>query len=71
MLIDRTDPDATIDLQPGSDSGISTSDDVTNEANLTFDVDFSEDVFGLTASDFSNAGSATACVRRRARSPSA
>ena len=54
-------PTATIDLQPGSDSGASTTDNLTNAVNLTFDVDFDEDVFGLAASDFSVGGSATGC----------
>ena len=61
MLIDRTSPTATIDLQPGSDSGASTTDNVTNAVNLVFDVDFNEDVFGLAASDFSVGGTATGC----------
>ena len=54
VLIDRTSPTATIDLQAGSDSGTSTTDNITNAASLTFDVDFNEAVFGLAAADFSD-----------------
>ena len=61
MLIDRTAPTATIDLQPGSDSGASATDNLTKAPSLTFDVDFDEDVFDLAASDFSVGGSATGC----------
>ena len=61
VLIDRTAPTATIDLQPGSDSGASATDNLTKALSLTFDVDFDEDVFDLAASDFSVGGSATGC----------
>ena len=59
---DTTVPVATIDLQAGSDSGASASDDITNALTLTFDVTFTESVSGLTAADFSNAGTAPDCV---------
>ena len=41
-----------IDLQPGSDSGESSSDGITNADSLVFRVDFSEPVVGLGTSDF-------------------
>jgi hypothetical protein len=59
---DTVAPTATIDLQAGSDSGSSNSDDTTNAASLTFDVTFSETISGLAAPDFTNVGTATGCV---------
>ncbi len=53
VTVDRTGPSVVIDLQAASDSGISTTDDVTNAATLVFDVTFSEDVSGVAAADFS------------------
>ena len=55
-------PVGTIDLQAGSDSGTSNSDDITNAAVLVFDVTFDRSVTGLGADDLSNVGTATGCV---------
>ena len=60
--IDKTAPVASIDLQAGSDTGVSNSDDLTNAASLVFDVSFAEAVSGPGAGDFSNVGTATGCV---------
>ena len=60
-VVDRTAPTATIALQPGSDTGTSSSDNVTNAASLVFNVTFSEPVTGLAAGDFSNQGTAIGC----------
>ena len=57
---DTTPPTVTIDLQAASDSGASDSDDLTNAASLVFDVNFSERVSGVAATDFSVTGSAGA-----------
>ena len=62
VVADTIAPTATVDLRTASDSGVSTSDDVTNAASLVFDVNFSETVTGLAAGDFSNVGSATGCA---------
>ncbi len=59
---DVTPPTATIDLQAGSDTGASSTDDITNATTLVFDVTFSESVTGLLANDFSNVGTATTCA---------
>ena len=59
---DVTAPVATIDLQAGSDTGVSNSDDITNAASLIFNVTFSESVAGLAANDFSNVGTAIGCT---------
>ena len=59
---DTTAPTVTIDLQAGSDTGVSDTDNITKAATLVFDVEFSENVFGLTAGDFSNVGTATGCL---------
>jgi hypothetical protein len=58
---DTTAPTATIDLQAGSDSGTSNSDNITNAASLVFNVTFSESVSGLSAGNFTNTGTATGC----------
>ncbi|GEM_PF-1625519 len=42
FLIDTIPPTVTIDLQPGSDSGASDSDNVTNDNTPTYDVTVSE-----------------------------
>ena len=59
---DTTAPTVTIDLPAGSDTGVSDTDNITKAATLVFDVEFSENVFGLTAGDFINAGTATGCL---------
>jgi hypothetical protein len=51
----------TINLQAASDSGSSSSDNITNATSLVFDVSFSEPVAGLAPGDFSNPGTATGC----------
>jgi hypothetical protein len=61
VTIDRTPPTVTIDLQAGSDTGISNSDNLTNAASLVFDAAFSEPVGGFTAGDLSNVGTAAGC----------
>ena len=59
---DTTAPTATIALQAGSDTGSSSSDNITKALNLVFDVTFSESVSGLSAGSFSKgAGTATGC----------
>ncbi|HEX2766115.1 MAG TPA: Ig-like domain-containing protein, partial [Candidatus Limnocylindria bacterium] len=62
VLIDRTAPAATIDLQSGSDTGASSSDNITKANDLVFDVTFDENVFGLNATDFSVGGTASGCL---------
>ena len=62
ITVDRTAPTATIDLQAASDSGSSSTDNITNAASLVYDVTFSESVTGLAATDFSNVGTATGCT---------
>jgi hypothetical protein len=52
----------TFDLQAGSDSGSSSTDDITNAASLAYDIAFSESVSGLAANDFSNVGTSTGCA---------
>jgi hypothetical protein len=54
-------PTATVVLQAASDTGVSSSDDLTRASSLVFDVTFSTDVFGLTATAFSLDGTATKC----------
>ena len=44
---DTTAPTVTIDLPAGSDTGVSDTDNITKAATLVFDVEFSENVFGL------------------------
>ncbi len=51
----------SIDLQAGSDTGISSTDDITRALSLAFDVDFNEDVSGVTAADLSLSGTAIGC----------
>ena len=58
----RDVPAATIDLEAGSDSGTSNTDNITNAASLVFDVTFNEAVTGVTAADLSNVGTSTGCV---------
>ena len=58
----ETIPVATIDLQAASDSGTSNTDNITNAANLVFDITFDESVTGFTAEDLTNLGSATGCA---------
>ncbi len=53
---DATAPTVTIDLRRTSDSGSSSTDDLTNAASLVFDLAFSETVTGLATNDFSNSG---------------
>ncbi len=55
-------PAATLRLQGGSDSGLSTTDRLTNATTLVFDVDFNRAVTGLTAGDLSVSGTATGCA---------
>jgi hypothetical protein len=62
ITVDRTAPTATLDLQAGSDSGSSTTDNITNATNLVYSVTFSETVTGLAAADFSNVGTAAGCA---------
>ncbi len=51
----------TLDLEAGSDTGVSATDNVTQAASLTFDVTFPRAVTGLTAADFVITGSAIGC----------
>ncbi len=55
-------PAATLRLQAGSDTGLSTTDRLTNATSLTFEVDFNRAVTGLTGSDLTVTGTATGCV---------
>jgi hypothetical protein len=52
----------TIDLEAGSDTGLSATDNVTRAANLTFDVTFNRPVTGLTIADFAIGGTASDCA---------
>ena len=62
VTIDRTAPVATLDLQASSDSGSSTTDNLTNATSLVYDVTFTESVTDLAANDFANASTATGCA---------
>ena len=62
VTIDTLGPTVTIDLQAASDTGISTTDNVTKAMSLVFDVDFNEAVSGVTGADFSFTGSASGCT---------
>ena len=56
VTIDRTAPTVTLDLQAASDTGTSSTDDLTNATSPVFDVTFSETVTGLLANDFERRG---------------
>ncbi len=58
---DSNSPTVTFDLQSGSDSGTSDSDDLTNATSLIIEAAFSKAVTGLTTDDLTNIGSATGC----------
>ena len=58
----------TIDLQAASDTGTSSSDNITNATRLVFDVNFSESVAGLAGTDFSNSGNGDGLYLRGATS---
>ena len=62
VTFDGTPPTVIFDLQAGSDSGASNSDNLTNAASPVFDAIFSESVAGFTSTDLSNMGSAAGCV---------
>jgi subtilisin family serine protease len=53
----------TLDLEAGSDTGSSPTDNVTRAASLTFDVTFPRSVTGLGILDFAVGGSAIGCVK--------
>jgi subtilisin family serine protease len=53
----------TLDLEAGSDTGSSPTDNVTRAATLTFDVTFPRPVTGLTMDDFAIGGTANGCVQ--------
>ena len=55
-------PTVIFDLQAGSDSGVSNTDDLTNATSPVFDAIFSEEIIGLDSTDLSNIGSATGCI---------
>ena len=61
VTIDRTPPSVVLDLQAASDSGLSTTDNITNKLTLRYDVTFSETVGGVALGDFSTTGTATGC----------
>ena len=50
------------DLQAESDTGASSTDNLTNAASLIFNATFSEAVTGFVPGSLSNAGTATGCV---------
>jgi hypothetical protein len=61
--VDRTNPQVTtIALQSGSDSGSSSSDNLTNAASPVFDLVFNKSVSGVTVGDLSRTGTATGCI---------
>ncbi len=62
LTVDTVAPTVTFDLQAGSDSGISNTDNITNVASPVFDAIFSEVVAGFAAGDLSNTGTATGCT---------
>jgi hypothetical protein len=53
----------TLDLDAGSDTGSSSTDNVTRASSLAFDVTFPRPVNGLAATAFAIGGSARGCVR--------
>ena len=61
VTVDRTGPTATIDLQAGSDTGTSNSDNITKATTLVYDVSFNEAVSGVASTDFTITGTATGC----------
>ncbi len=61
LTVDSVAPTVTFDLQAGSDSGTSSTDNITNVASPVFDASFSEAVAGFAAGDLSNTGTATGC----------
>jgi hypothetical protein len=52
----------TLDLEAGSDTGSSSTDNVTLASSLAFDVTFPRPVTGLTTTDFVFGGSASGCA---------
>ncbi|MGH2967076.1 MAG: DNRLRE domain-containing protein, partial [Solirubrobacterales bacterium] len=56
LLVDTTSPTVSLDLQAASDSGASSSDNLTSASSLTFDVTFSESVTGVASGDISRSG---------------
>jgi subtilisin family serine protease len=53
--------DATVALSQASDSGVSSTDRITNANPLVFDVTFPRAITGLAAGDFVRGGTATGC----------
>jgi hypothetical protein len=62
ITIDRTVPTVTFDLQTASDTGTSSTDNLTNAASPVIDAIFSEAISGFAAGDLTNTGTATGCV---------
>jgi hypothetical protein len=62
VAFDTTAPTVTFDIQSGSDSGVSATDDLTNAADLVFDAIFSEAVTDFGEADLANLGAATGCA---------
>ncbi len=60
--IDTTPPTVTFDLQTTSDSGTSSTDNLTNATSPIIDAIFSETVTGLAPGDLFNTGTATGCA---------
>ena len=60
VLIDRSAPTVTIDLQASSDTGTSDTDNVTKATDLVFNVDFNEAISVLALGDFTVLGTAGA-----------
>jgi large repetitive protein len=62
IIVDTTPPAVSFDLQSGSDTGTSNTDNLTNAATLTFDANFTEAVSGFISQDLSNQGSSSGCT---------
>ncbi|HVM72173.1 MAG TPA: Ig-like domain-containing protein, partial [Anaerolineales bacterium] len=63
IVIDTTAPTVAFALQAGSDSGASSTDNITNAASLVFNVTFSEALNApFTGTGLSNTGTATGCA---------
>jgi hypothetical protein len=62
VTIDRTAPGLTFDLADASDSGSSPTDNITNALAPIVNAIFTEPVYGIDLTDFSNSGSAGPCA---------
>jgi hypothetical protein len=62
LTLGQKSPVATLTLATAADSGLSSSDGITNAKTLTYPLTFDETATGLAAADFTKSGTATGCV---------